>query len=162
MGYDVEAWHDLCVAAAGAAAALAGLVFVAVSINVERILQYSWLPSRALRTVLLLIGIVIACVFALAPQSADALGVELLVLGAVFATVLLRSALRHPGDRSVTGAGTFQQSLPELIGTVPFAIAGLTLLIGSGGGLYWMLAGIVCATLGAVLNAWVLLVEILR
>lgn len=31
--YDATAWTDLFVAAAGASAALAGLVFVAVSIN---------------------------------------------------------------------------------------------------------------------------------
>jgi modulator of FtsH protease len=59
MGYDVESWHELFVAAAGAAAALAGLVFVAVSINVQRILQFAWLPARSLRTVMLLIGVVI-------------------------------------------------------------------------------------------------------
>jgi modulator of FtsH protease len=50
----------------------------------------------------------------------------------------------------------------EVLGSVPLAIGGLTLLIGSGGGLYWVLAGIVCAIVGAVLNAWVLMVEILR
>ena len=32
----------------------------------------------------------------------------------------------------------------------------------AGGGLYWVAAGIVLAILGAVANAWVLLVEILR
>jgi hypothetical protein len=31
-----------------------------------------------------------------------------------------------------------------------------------GGGLYWIVAGIVFAVLGAVINAWVPLVEILR
>ena len=31
-----------------------------------------------------------------------------------------------------------------------------------GGGLYWVVAGIVFAIVGAVANAWVLLVEILR
>ena len=54
--YDPEAWSDLFVAAAGASAALAGLVFVAVSINIERILQYEGLPERALQTVLLLLA----------------------------------------------------------------------------------------------------------
>jgi modulator of FtsH protease len=162
MGYEVEGWHDLFVASAGAAAALAGLVFVAISINIERILQYTWLPSRALRTVMLLIGVVVACVFGLVPQSTDALGVELLATGAILGAVLVRSALTHRGPREVTNTGTVGQIGIEVLGTVPFAIAGLTLLIGSGGGLYWLLAGIVCAIVGAVLNAWVLMVEILR
>ena len=39
---------------------------------------------------------------------------------------------------------------------------GASVLLESGGGLYWTLAGIVLATVAAVANAWVLLVEILR
>ena len=45
---------------------------------------------------------------------------------------------------------------------IPFVIAGISLLAESGGGLYWVLAGIVGAIVGGVANAWVLLVEILR
>jgi hypothetical protein len=41
-------------------------------------------------------------------------------------------------------------------------IGAITVLIVAGGGLHWIVAGIVFATLGAVANAWVLLVEILR
>ena len=52
--YEPSEWTDFFVASAGASAALAGLVFVAVSINVERILQFRGLPERALATVLLL------------------------------------------------------------------------------------------------------------
>ena len=39
FAYDPSEWTDLFVATAGASAALAGLVFVAVSINLERILS---------------------------------------------------------------------------------------------------------------------------
>ena len=37
--YQPEQWHDMFVAMAGAVAALTGLIFVAVSINLERVLK---------------------------------------------------------------------------------------------------------------------------
>jgi hypothetical protein len=50
----------------------------------------------------------------------------------------------------------------RLAGTVPFVIGGASILLEAGGGLHWIVAGIVFAIAGAVANAWVLLVEILR
>jgi hypothetical protein len=41
-------------------------------------------------------------------------------------------------------------------------LGAVSLFAEAGGGLYWVAAGIVLATTGAVANAWVLLVEILR
>jgi hypothetical protein len=46
--------------------------------------------------------------------------------------------------------------------TLPVIVGGASLLAETGGGLYWIAAGIVFAIAGAVANAWVLLVEILR
>ena len=57
--YDPSQWSDFFVASAGASAALTGLVFVAVSINVDRILQLSGVPERALATLLLLLGVLV-------------------------------------------------------------------------------------------------------
>ena len=48
------------------------------------------------------------------------------------------------------------------LGTVPVVLGALSLYAEGGGGLYWVAGGIVLATAGAVANAWVLLVEILR
>ena len=48
------------------------------------------------------------------------------------------------------------------IAVVPLLVGALSLIAESGGGLYWIVPGIVGAIIGSVDNAWVLLVEILR
>ena len=48
------------------------------------------------------------------------------------------------------------------VATVPLLVAGLSLLVGVGGGLYWALAEIVAGFLVAAYYAWVLLIEIRR
>jgi hypothetical protein len=50
----------------------------------------------------------------------------------------------------------------RLSGVVLLAIGALAELFAVAGGLYWVAGAIVVLTLGAVVNAWVLLVEILR
>jgi hypothetical protein len=45
---------------------------------------------------------------------------------------------------------------------VPLVTAGATLVAGDGGGLYWTVPALLAGFAGAVFNAWVLLVEILR
>lgn len=161
--YTVSDWSDFFVAAAGASAALTGLVFVAVSINIDRILRLPGVPERALGTLLLLLDVVVASLLALAPgQSATAIGVELLAQGLLFTVTVLVLTLRSLTDPGVPrGARAWRIAFPAL-GTVPFVIGAASLVAGVGGGLYWVLAGTVFALVGAVVNAWVLLVEILR
>ena len=71
--YEPSEWSDFFVASAGASAALAGLVFVAVSIHVERILQFRGLPERALATVLLLLSVVLVTLICLIPGQSPRL-----------------------------------------------------------------------------------------
>jgi hypothetical protein len=161
--YDASEWTDFFVAAAGASAALAGLVFVAVSINVERILEFKGLPERALATVLMLLSVVLVSLVGLMPgQTGTALGLELLgvslVLGGL--TLFLTSPRRSGEDRGV--APVVSHWLLAALGTLPLFVGAVSLLAEAGGGLYWIAAGIALATSGAVANAWVLLIEILR
>jgi len=159
--YEAAEWTDLFVASAGASAALTGLIFVAVSINVERIIEFKGLPERAAAQVLILLGVLIVSLIALIPgQSTTALGLELLVEGllvSVAAAWLTARSLADSGGSSPGGRISL-----AAIGTLPFVIAGTSLLLETGGGLYWVVGGMVGAIVGAVLNAWVLLVEILR
>lgn len=48
------------------------------------------------------------------------------------------------------------------IATVPFCVAGIALLFGAPGALYWLVPGFVFSFLAGGVSAWVLLVEIQR
>jgi modulator of FtsH protease len=161
--YDPSEWSDLFVATAGASAALAGLVFVAVSINIERILKFEGLPERALETVLLLLGVLLVSVVGLIPgQSETALGAELLGISLALGTVIARLPTSYSPGGDGPRAYRLGRWSVRVAGTLPFVVGAVSVLAGSGGGLYWVAAGIVFAIVGAVVNAWVLLVEILR
>jgi hypothetical protein len=161
-GYTPADWHDFFTAAAGASAALLGLLFVAISINLKLILQHRHLPGRAAATLGTLLSVLVVCSFGLVPgQSNRTLGVEILATGALVATqaVCVSVGKRSPGDPLSWTLG----NLPILLlPALAFVGGGWSLLAGGGGGLYWILAGTVLTFVGASVNAWVLLVEIVR
>jgi hypothetical protein len=74
---EIAAWEGFAVALVGAAAVLAGLLFVAVSLNMEHILRVRTLPGRAGESVILFLGVLCQCAFLLiAHQSSTALAIE--------------------------------------------------------------------------------------
>lgn len=155
----VESWHDFFVALAGATAALTGLLFVAVSINLDRILSIDGLPERALESLVLLLATLIVSLLSLVPdQSSVALGIELLVIGLGLGAFIAK--LRH-GAVPMHAPKAVRVALP-IICTLPLLIGGALLASETADGLLWVVGAAVAAILTAVSNAWVLLVEILR
>jgi modulator of FtsH protease len=153
-------WENFFVAQAGAAAAFAGLLFVAVSINLTRILAVPHLPGRAGEVMVLLLALLSVAMLGLVPlQSNEGFGVELLLLGAI--TLAISAALQVRD-----GSSPAFYRWARLLTTVPPSLfvvgAGLSLLRASGGGLVWLAPASVWGFAGVGLNAWVLLVEILR
>ena len=65
--YTTEGWGELFLADAGASAALAGLLFVAVSINLDRIIALRGLPGAALGAIALLVAVLLVSTFGLVP-----------------------------------------------------------------------------------------------
>jgi hypothetical protein len=161
--YDPSQWSDLFVATAGASAALAGLVFVAVSINIERILEFPGLPERALETILLLMAVLLVSIVGLIPgQSHVALGLELLVVSLAIGGAIFRLPTARSDPKGERRRRQWSRWGIRIAAIVPLLVAAVTLLAESGGGLYWLAAGVAFAVSGAIANAWVLLVEILR
>jgi modulator of FtsH protease len=134
-----------------------------VSINLEQVLKYRALPPRAVETLSILIGLLVLSVFILIPgQSLTALGIEILVLGVILGTALLVKRIRLPRAAGQPLTWTLTPVGVILAATLPMAAAGISVLVRAGGGLYWLVAALILGFAGAVVNAWILLVEIHR
>ena len=103
-------------------------------------------------------------VFLVVPgQPRAALGPELLVVGIAIGTVLLVIDARAPRWEQETRLTWLMfRVFPAVASCGCLAIAGATLLAQAGGGLYWVVPSVVAAIFFGLVNAWVLLVEILR
>jgi hypothetical protein len=157
-------WSAFFGAQVGAGAALTGLVFVALSINLKQILAFPGLPSRAGEAIILLMQPVIIGALALIPgQSPLALGIEILLVGGLTSyqiTKMIWNArlllLEQPAWQMATRIGFAEAA------TLPTLVAGAMLVGGVTQGLYVEAAALLICILDGVLDAWVLLVEILR
>jgi hypothetical protein len=162
VAYNPSDWHAFFTGAIGASAALTGLLFVAISINLDQILKFPQLPGRAAGTLGTLLASLAVSGFALAPgQSDKALGWEITSVGIVIALQALWVTLgkRAPGQKFTwIVAHLASLFLPALV----FILGGLSVAAKSGGGLYWILAATLLVFVVSSMNAWVLLVEIKR
>jgi modulator of FtsH protease len=162
MEADLSAWSDFFVASAGATAALAGLVFVAVSINIDSIVDQPGVPEFALVTVLLLLQAVVVSLLGLVPdQDTGSLGIQLLVEFVIWAAVagaMIRRSLAHMKSR----VSLVSRLVLPALGSLPFLVAAVILLGDREQGMDWVAGGIIASTVAAVVNGWVLMVEIRR
>jgi modulator of FtsH protease len=160
--YSPIIWHDFFIGTIGAAAALTGLLFVAISINLEQILKYPQLPGRAAGTLGILVSGLVVSGFALAPgQENRTLGIEIAAAGVIVAAQAVW-VTHGKGTPDEPNSWIIQHLASLLLPSIAFVVGGLSLIAGRGGGLYWVFAGILIVFVSASINAWVLLVEILR
>ncbi len=165
----MDEWHDFFLAQAGAAGVLARLVFVGASINLEKIVSQpgSGLPGRVAEALILLVAVLTASVLLLVPgQGPVMVGAEVLVVGlATWGWVVVIQLLRLKSWRAMRPdlrqAFVLRVALGQ-IATLPLVVAGIAVLAGGLGGLYWLAAGMVFSILVALFEAWVLLIEINR
>jgi hypothetical protein len=162
--FDAANWTYFCAAMVGATAALTGLLFVSVSLNLDHILKGpQFLPQRAAEALASLLFVLSASAFVLVPQNIRLVGAEILVIVVPLIVVTLRSQLAYRSQQTDDPVlWLVSRMSATAMATVPGLLAGISLVTRWGGGLYWLVPLSILGIAGAVYNAWVLLVEIVR
>ncbi len=170
-------WSEFFVAAAGACAALGGLIIVAVSVSVTEMIAIPGMASRAGVAVALLALPTVASLAGLIPDiSLPVFGVIVTLLGAVvlmLALGSLRILLRNrrlplPEAAQIGGAvhssltETLAKGLPGVLATACVSAGGVLLMFDVAAGVLWLAAGTLVAICAALVAAWVVMVEIRR
>jgi hypothetical protein len=160
----IAGWDDFFTAQVGASAALAGLIFVGVSINMPKIISSPILPNRALQALLILVVILVVSSLLLVPgQPLFVVGVEVLATGAAIwigNTLLDARALRKVDEQY--RQPYLRNLVLSQVATIPYLVGGVVILAAGAVGLYWIVAAIILSFLKAIIDAWILLVEINR
>jgi hypothetical protein len=157
-------WDNFFIAQVGAAAALTGLIFVAVSINLNGILAAPYLPDRALQSLTLLLNILIVSSLMLVPgQSSMLTGIEVIVLALILWITTLRLGLSIHRTSPIQYKRHSRGNLfLTQVAVIPFLIAGICILFFGETGIYFLVPGMLFSFSKAITDAWVLLVEINR
>ncbi len=153
-------WGDFFVAVAGASAALAGLIIVAMSVNIDTIVKFPALPPRAGATIAVLMLVVLVSVLALVPGMTPLVsGWGTVLLAAITLSLTVGTTVREIRDNVAQG---ILKSAVLIVPALAFLIGGVLIALGEVNGVYAFAVGTILAFAGGVLNAWVLLVEIRR
>ena len=157
-------WSSFLSAEVGASAALTGLLFVAASINLARILAYPQLTPRVAKALVTLTGILFAASLCLVPgQSQVLLGSELMLLGTfVWFMITLMQRAHSRGNPYISRRQKLLHGTLTQMSALPLIVCGASLFCSRGGGLYWLVVAVIMSFASALFDAWVLLIEIQR
>lgn len=156
--YDPAPWRDYFVMVGGGAAALTGLVFVAMTLHLQDIVNHPVHRHRA-RTILTgLTAVFLRCgLILMGNQSRQAVALEIIGVLVVVEVILYRSLVEaiRAEDRGVLvrGVGSFACLVLEQVGA-------LILFAGPAWGLYVVALGMLSSFVFMVTGAWLLLVGV--
>ena len=156
-----EQWDNFFLMVGGGAAALAGLIFVAMSINHEIILRNTTHKNRAINMLTGFTAVFMASSFALiGNQNLGALGFEWLVLWIIATGLFIRGYVR--AIRS--GMSSIGLNTPRLAGgTICYlaeVVAAIFLILGYNAGLYIAAVAIIVLFAFLISGAWLLMIGI--
>ncbi len=156
-----DRWDNFFVMVGGGAAGLAGLIFVAMSINLGIILQNSTHRNRAINMLTGFTAVFMACSLALiGNQRLEAIGFEWCALWLIATAVFVRGYV----VAIKAGMSSMGLSLPRLAGGtlcyVAEIVGALLLIRGHDAGLYLAAAAIVVLFGFLISGAWLLIMGI--
>ncbi len=110
--------------------------------------------------------LIATCLLLVPAQGTVVAGVEVLTVGIVdWAAIVAIQLLQLRNWQSLEPSLRWH-FVPRVVfgqaATLPFIVAGITLVSGGAEGLYWLVGGVILSFVVGVIDAWVLLVEIHR
>jgi Na+/H+-translocating membrane pyrophosphatase len=163
VAYNPVPWANFFIMTGGAAAALTGLLFVAMSLHAEAIMANRFYRSRAISTLMSLTTQLLLAAATLVPgQSLAALGFEALVAAVLFvglSVTFLVWRRRHvpPYDLAVRRVA---ELISGLTLNATFVASAVSLLTRTGGGLYLLSVLMLLGFGWNIYVAWVLIAEV--
>lgn len=156
-------WQSFFGAMVPASSALLGLLFVSLSLNLQAILAQPILPSRALLALLQLFSVLFVALLVLVPELpfwvlALNLALVAVICGSLGTHVAMKTLSLFPTDRISPSINMALAALSALV----FLTAAWRLASGDDSGYFWIAGAMLISLVKAVLDAWVLLVEINR
>lgn len=156
-------WSDFNVAMAGASAALAGLLIVAASVNIEKIITAGTLTARLGAAIASLVLALVASAVGLIPGLDPTWYGIVVLLGTVVAGAFQLHATRViVRDPTPEQRQRFGKSVLGWLPIAGYLAAGAALVLGSSSGLVLAASGCLLAIVAAIVVSWVVLVEVLR
>jgi modulator of FtsH protease len=168
---DLSGWHDFYVMAGGAAAALTGLVVVALSLHAKAIMAHPLFRDRAFAAIVALMTQVFISGAVLVPsQPSAALGVEIGIVAlfwlgrSMWAVPYIRGNAARMRGRAHEYRRSARHWVIEWTVWIAWVIALIAsaaqLIAGSVTGMYFLAAAMVLMFGSQVWNAWVLVAEV--
>ncbi len=157
-------WHDFFMACVGSSATLTGLLFIGISINLQKIISVQRLVNRGMLALIFLLIILIVSILFLVPDRPTSFyGVTVLIITSAAALIITRlDILLFKDKESRHRIYTKFYPVINTITIMCYIICSVLLIIEGEEGMYWIVPAIVLSYVKAILDAWILLVEILR
>jgi modulator of FtsH protease len=157
--YRPEVWHDFFLAAAGGAAALTGLLFVALSLHIRFVTSSRMHRGMAWGSLIGLVLVLVTSLVTLIPQARQWNGGELLIVNLGYLLLIGPGQIANLRRMNFPIASVTRVAVGYLLAVIG-VWGGFGLIAGVGGGLYWIALQVVAIVVWNLLNAWLLLIDI--